>query len=409
MVQQQPDDAPQTASASNGTSLSNPSDSSDLISPEANQIANSSMPEASEWDDEDVDADVDFDAEGYGGNSGGTPTSGAATYEHHHFTCDRNQGLVRIDKFVVDHVAHASRTKVQAAAEAGNILVNGKPVKANYRVKPADEISIVMSYPPCEVEIVPQNIPLNIVYEDDALLVVNKPAGMCVHPGFGNYDGTLVNALAWHLRGLPMFSDVKDPRPGLVHRIDKDTSGLLVIAKTEQAKMNLAHQFFVKSTERTYVALVWGSMEQDHGTIRGNIGRSVRDRKVMDVFPEDSNVGKHAVTHYDVLERLGYVTLVQCHLETGRTHQIRAHFRHIGHPLFGDQHYGGDQILRGTTFPKYRQFVTNCLQLLPRQALHAKTLGFLHPVTNERMLFDSPIAEDLQTCIDKWRNYISNR
>lgn len=336
-------------------------------------------------------------------------TGGGQTYEHHHLTVDSGQNLIRIDKYVVDHVAHASRTKVQAAADAGNILVNGKPVKSNYRVKPGDEISIVMSYPPRDIEIVPQDIPLDIVYEDDSVIVVNKPAGMCVHPGFGNYDGTLVNALAWHLRSLPMFQDMKDPRPGLVHRIDKDTSGLLVVAKTEKAKMGLAHQFFVKSTERSYIALVWGLMEQDSGTIRGNIGRSVKDRKVMDVFPEGSGIGKSAVTHYETLERLGYVSVVRCRLETGRTHQIRAHFRHIGHPLFGDSHYGGDQILRGTTFPKYRQFVTNCLSALPRQALHAKTLGFTHPETDEFMRFDSEIASDMTDVIDRWRKYVENR
>lgn len=334
---------------------------------------------------------------------------GQSTYEHFHFTVDGGQNLIRIDKYIVDHVSHASRTKVQSAADAGNILVNGKAVKANYKVKPGDEISIVMSYPPREIEIVAQDIPLDIVYEDDSLLVVNKPAGMCVHPAFGNYDGTLVNALAWHLRGLPMFQDVKDPRPGLVHRIDKDTSGLLVVAKTEKAKLDLAHQFFVKSTERSYIALVWGLMESDVGTIRGNIGRSVRDRKLMDVFPEDSGIGKSAVTHYEVLERLGYVSVVRCKLETGRTHQIRAHFRHIGHPLFGDQHYGGDQILRGTTFPKYRQFVQNCLTALPRQALHAKTLGFTHPETGEMMRFDSEIAADMADVIDRWRKYVSGR
>lgn len=364
-------------------------------------MSNEKMREEEDWD-EGQELDTDDDGRADAAASG-------ELFEHYHFEADRNQGLVRIDKYVVDHVAHASRTKVQAAAEAGNILVNGKPVKANYRVKPADQISIVMSYPPREVEIVPQDIPLDIVYEDDDLLVVNKPAGMCVHPGVGNHDGTLVNALAWHLRGLPMFADVKDPRPGLVHRIDKDTSGLLVVAKTEPAKMDLARQFFEKTTERSYIALVWGLMEADSGTISGNIGRSQRDRKVMDVYPEGSGIGKHAVTHYEVLERLGYVSLVRCRLETGRTHQIRAHFRHIGHPLFGDAHYGGDQILRGITFPKYRQFVANCLALLPRQALHAKTLGFTHPASGERMLFDSEVAADMTACVERWRTYVSGR
>lgn len=354
--------------------------------------------QADEWDDEEVDTTADDER----------PAS-AGSYEHHRFVCDRNQSMIRIDKFIVDHVSNASRTKVQAAADAGCIIVNGKPVKANYKVKPADEISIVMSYPPREIEIVPQDIPLDIVYEDDAVLLVNKPAGMCVHPAFGNYDGTLVNALAWYLRSLPMFADVKDARPGLVHRIDKDTSGLLVIAKTEAAKLHLSNQFFVKSTERTYLALVWGIMDSDTGTIRGNIGRSLRDRKIMDVFPEGSDVGKHAVTHYEVVERLGYVTLVRCKLETGRTHQIRAHFKHIGHPLFCDAAYGGDQILRGTTFPKYRQFVANCMRALGRQALHAKTLGFEHPVTGERMSFEIPLATDFEECVAKWRNYVSNR
>lgn len=353
------------------------------------------MRDDDEWDD-DADDDSPESAEAAGGDG---------LYEHYHFVADRNQGPVRVDKYVVDHVARASRTKVQAAAAAGNILVGGKPVKANYRLKPGDEISIVMSWPPREVEVVPQDIPLDIVYEDNELLVVNKRAGMCVHPGVGNHDGTLVNALAWHLRELAMFADKSDPRPGLVHRIDKDTSGLLVVAKTEAAKMDLARQFFEKTTERTYVALAWGLMEADSGTIRGNIGRSTRDRKVMDVFPEESGVGKSAVTHYEVLERLGYVSLVRCRLETGRTHQIRAHFRHIGHPLFGDAHYGGDQILRGTTFPKYRQFVANCLSLLPRQALHAKTLGFAHPATGERMMFDSEIAPDMAECVERWRTY----
>lgn len=352
-------------------------------------------------DDQADDILADGDSEGQAG--------AGQTYEHHHLTVDSGQNLIRIDKFVVDHVAHASRTKVQAAAEAGNILVNGKPVKANYRVKPQDEISIVMSYPPHEFEIFPQDIPLDIVYEDESVIVVNKPAGMCVHPAVGNPDGTLVNALAWHLRGLPMFANVKDPRPGLVHRIDKDTSGLLVVAKTEHAKTELSRQFFEKTTERSYVALVWGVMDPPSGTIRGNIGRSVRDRKVMDVFPEESGIGKSAVTHYEEIERLGHVSVVRCILETGRTHQIRAHFRHIGHPLFGDSHYGGDQILRGTTFPKYRQFVTNCLAALPRQALHAKTLGFTHPETGQMMRFDSEVAADMADVIDRWRKYVENR
>lgn len=329
-------------------------------------------------------------------------------YEHYRFVADPKQGLLRIDKFVVNRVEHASRTKVQEAAEAGNILVNNVAVKANYRVKPGDVVSIVMSYPPREIEIIPQDIPIDIVYEDDSLLLVNKKPGMVVHPGYGNYTGTLVNALAWHLKELPLFNS-DDPRPGLVHRIDKDTSGLLVIAKTEKAKICLAKQFFNKTTTRSYVALVWGTMETDEGTIIGNIGRSLKDRKQMDVFPPESEYGKHAVTHYKVLERLGYVTLVECRLETGRTHQIRAHFRHIGHPLFNDERYGGDQILKGTTFAKYKTFVQNCFDILPRQALHAKTLGFMHPETEEYMEFDSIVPDDMTLCIERWRSYISGR
>lgn len=329
-------------------------------------------------------------------------------YEHYRFVADPKQGLLRIDKFIVNRVEHASRTKVQEAAEAGNIRVNDKPVKANYRVKPGDVVTIVMSYPPREIEIIPQDIPLDIVYEDDALLVVNKRPGMVVHPGYGNYTGTLVNALAWHLKDLPLFNS-KDPRPGLVHRIDKDTSGLLVVAKTEEAKTALARQFFEKTTTRSYIALAWGQMENDHGTIVGNIGRSNKDRKQMDVYPPDSGIGKHAVTHYKVIERLGYITMVECRLETGRTHQIRAHFRHIGHPLFNDERYGGDQILKGTTFAKYKQFVSNCFEVLPRQALHAKTLGFMHPVTGEYMQFDSELPADIVECAERWRNYISGR
>ncbi len=329
-------------------------------------------------------------------------------YEHFRFVADKKQGLLRIDKFIVNKIEHASRTKIQEAADAGNILVNDTPVKANYRIKPGDVVSIVMSYPPREIEIIPEDIPIDIVYEDDSLLVVNKRPGMVVHPGYGNYTGTLVNALAWHLKDLPLFNS-QDPRPGLVHRIDKDTSGLLVVAKTEAAKMHLAKQFFDKTTTRTYIALVWGQMENDEGTIVGNIGRSLRDRKQMDVFPVDSGIGKHAVTHYKVLERLGYITKVQCRLETGRTHQIRAHFRHIGHPLFNDARYGGDQILKGTTFAKYKQFVYNCFQILPRQALHAKTLGFIHPATGEMMQFDSDLPADMVECIEKWRNYIASR
>lgn len=352
----------------------------------------------SEFDSDIIDDDIEDAVE---------PTDGGQ-YEHYRFVADPKQGLLRVDKFLVNRIEHASRTKVQEAADNDCILVNGTAVKANYRVKPGDVVTIVMSYPPREIEIIPEDIPINIVYEDDDLLVVNKNPGMVVHPGYGNYTGTLVNALAWHLRDLPLFSG-NDTRPGLVHRIDKDTSGLLVVAKTEKAKLSLARQFFNKTTSRTYVALVWGQMENDEGTIVGNIGRSVSDRKQMAVYPPDSGIGKHAVTHYRVLERLGYVTLVECRLETGRTHQIRAHFKSIGHILFNDERYGGNAILKGTTFTKYRQFVNNCFEVLPRQALHAKTLGFAHPTTGEYMEFDSEIPTDMAECIKRWRTYIVGR
>lgn len=332
---------------------------------------------------------------------------GEELFEHYRFTADPKQGLLRIDKFLVNRLENASRTKVQEAADAGNILVNNQPVKSNYRVKPGDVVSIVMSYPPREIEIIPQDIPLEIVYEDEVLMVVNKQAGLVVHPGHGNYSGTLVNALAFHLKDSPLFK-TGDPRPGLVHRIDKDTSGLLVIAKTEQAKVFLARQFFEKTTTRSYIALVWGQLSENSGTIKGHIGRSLRDRKQMDVFP-DGEYGKHAVTHYQVLERLGYVTMVECRLETGRTHQIRAHFKHLGHPLFNDERYGGHLILKGTTFAKYKQFVQNCFDILPRQALHAQTLGFVHPTTGQYLSFSCPLPNDMVECIQKWRTYIAAR
>ncbi len=328
-------------------------------------------------------------------------------FEHHRLTVDPGQSLLRIDKFLANRLVNASRNRLQQAADAGNILVNNVPVKSSYRIKPYDDIQIVMDYPKRELKIIPENIPLNIVYEDDQLIVINKPAGLVVHPGHGNYTGTLVNALAWYFKDLPLFNTT-DPRPGLVHRIDKDTSGLLVVAKTELAKTSLAMQFFDKTTERKYLALVWGSVKDDSGTITGNIGRSPKNRQVFMVFPEGDH-GKHAVTHYKVLRRIGYVTLVECQLETGRTHQIRVHMKYINHPIFNDANYGGDEILRGTTFSKYRQFVMNCFKILPRQALHAKTLGFIHPVTKEKMLFDSELTDDMATAIEKWENYISNR
>lgn len=328
-------------------------------------------------------------------------------FEHHRLTVDPGQSLLRIDKFLANRLVNASRNRLQQAADAGNILVNNVPVKSSYRIKPYDDIQIVMDYPKRELKIIPENIPLNIVYEDDQLIVINKPAGLVVHPGHGNYTGTLVNALAWYYKDLPLFNS-SDPRPGLVHRIDKDTSGLLVVAKTELAKTSLAMQFFDKTTERKYMALVWGSVKDDSGTITGNIGRSPKNRQIFMVFPEGDH-GKHAVTHYKVLRRIGYVTLVECQLETGRTHQIRVHMKYINHPIFNDANYGGDEILRGTTFSKYRQFVMNCFKILPRQALHAKTLGFIHPVTKEKMLFDSELPDDMATAIEKWENYISNR
>lgn len=328
-------------------------------------------------------------------------------YEHHRLTVDAGQSALRIDKFVSNRIENASRSRIQAAADAGNILVNGKPVKPNYKVKPNEEIVIVMDYPRRELKIIAEDIPLNIVYEDDQLLVINKPPGLVVHPGHGNYSGTLVNALAYYFKDLPLFNS-EDPRPGLVHRIDKDTSGLMVVAKTELAKNKLALQFFEKTTERRYHAIVWGSVKEDQGTITGNIGRSLKNRQVFTVFPEE-DFGKHAVTHYKVLRRIGYVTLVECKLETGRTHQIRVHMKYINHTLFNDSNYGGDKILRGTTFSKYKQFVHNCFQVLPRQALHAKTLGFIHPTTGEKMLFNSDLPEDMTSAIDRWENYIANR
>jgi 23S rRNA pseudouridine1911/1915/1917 synthase len=328
-------------------------------------------------------------------------------FEHFRLIVDPGQSQLRIDKFLSNRLNDISRSKIQAAAEAGYILVNGHPVKANYNVKPNDDIRIVMDYPRHELKIIPENIPLNIVFEDEHLIVLNKPAGLVVHPGHGNYTGTLVNALAWYYRELPLFNG-EDPRPGLVHRIDKDTSGLLVIAKTEQAKVKLALQFFEKTSERRYHALVWGIPKESEGTITGNIGRSLKNRQVFTVF-QDEEFGKPAVTHYKILKEIGYVSLLECRLETGRTHQIRVHMKHINHPLFNDSTYGGDQILRGTTFTKYRQFVQNCFKMLPRQALHAKTLGFTHPTTGEQMWFDSELPEDMGTVIQKWDNYIANR
>jgi len=328
-------------------------------------------------------------------------------FEHYRFHADPGQSLIRIDKFLYNKLVGISRTRIQEAANAGNILVNEGPVKPSYRVKPEDVITIVLPHPPRNFELIPEDIPLEIIYEDDDLLVVNKKAGMVVHPGVGNLTGTLVNALMYHLKDNPLFSSGEE-RPGLVHRIDKNTSGLLVVAKTESALNRLASQFFHKTTRRTYLALVWGDLENEEGTIRGHIGRNPRDRKVMYVFP-DGLQGKEAITHYRVLERLGYVNLVECRLETGRTHQIRVHFQFIGHPVFNDPEYGGDRLLRGTTFTKYKQFVFNCFEMLPGQALHASTLGFVHPSRGEEVLFNSPLPEGFKQVLDRWRTYIQGR
>lgn len=333
---------------------------------------------------------------------------GVELYEHFHFIADKGQELLRIDKFLTTRISKTSRNRIQHAAEAGCILVNGKPVKSNYRVKPLDDIKIVMDRPRYDFEVIAEDIPLDIVYEDDYVLVVNKPPGLVVHPGHGNYSGTLVNALAWHFKDNPDY-DVTDPRMGLVHRIDKDTSGLLVVAKTPYAKTNLGKQFFDKTTRREYVAVVWGVPDPAQGRIEGNIGRSLHDRLQMAVYPPDSDLGKHAVTHYEVIENLGYVSVVKCVLETGRTHQIRVHMKHIGHPLFNDARYGGDAILRGVRTSAYSRFIDNCFTLCPRQALHARTLGFTHPETGKEMFFTSEIPADMTALMDKFRAYSPNQ
>lgn len=336
-----------------------------------------------------------------------TDNDGNPLYEHFRFVADKGQTLLRVDKFLVARLEKSSRNRVQQAADAGCIIVNGKPVKSNYRVKPFDVVQVVMDRPRYEFEIIAEDIPLDIVYEDATVLVVNKPAGMVVHPGHGNYTGTLVNALAWHFRNTPDY-DVNDPRLGLVHRIDKDTSGLLVIAKSPDAKTDLGRQFFNKTTRREYVAVVWGEPSPAVGRIEGNIGRNPKDRLQMAVFPAGGPDGKHAVTHYEVIERLGYVSVIRCVLETGRTHQIRVHMQHIGHPLFNDARYGGDRPLRGVISSKYRQFVDNCFEVCRRQALHARTLGFRHPVTGEEMNFSTPVPDDITALIDRWRQYGQN-
>ena len=331
----------------------------------------------------------------------------AELYEHFRVVVDKGQSQVRVDKYLFERLVNSSRNRIQKAADAGLIMANGKPVKSSYKVKPCDVLTVMMDRPRYDTDIIPEDIPLDIVYEDNDLMVVNKPAGLVVHPGCGNYHGTLVNAIAWHLKDNPKY-DPNDPQVGLVHRIDKDTSGLLVVAKTPDAKTHLGLQFYNKTTKRKYNALVWGVVENNEGTIEGNIGRNPKDRMQMAVLSDPAQ-GKHAVTHYRVLERLGYVTLVECVLETGRTHQIRVHMKHIGHTLFNDERYGGNEILKGTHFSKYKQFVNNCFETCPRQALHAMTLGFVHPRTGEEMFFTSPLPEDMTNLIDKWRNYISNR
>jgi 23S rRNA pseudouridine1911/1915/1917 synthase len=328
-------------------------------------------------------------------------------FEHHRIVVDKGQQLMRIDKYLVNRLVNTSRSRIQAAAEAGNILVNEQAVKSNYKIKPEEVISLVLPHPPRDTEILPEDIPLDIVFEDEHILVINKEAGMVVHPGVGNYNGTLINALYHYFRDLPLFQS-GDMRPGLVHRLDKNTSGILLIAKTELALNRLARQFYDRTTSRKYLALVWGTLDEEEGRIEGHIGRDLKDRKKMAVF-SDASRGKPAVTHYKVIERLGYLSLVECQLETGRTHQIRVHFKHIRHPLFNDETYGGDQILKGTTFTKYKQFVENCFQVLPRQALHAKSLGFEHPVTGEKMFFDSELPEDMMQVIEKWRRYTVGR
>lgn len=326
-------------------------------------------------------------------------------FDHHHIVADPNQSLLRIDKFLMDRLANVTRNKVQNGIRDGLAKVNGETVKPNYKVRPGDDIHIYLTQPPRDEEVVPEDIELNIVYEDEHLMVVNKPAGMVVHPAYQNWSGTLVNALAYHFKNLPEMKG-NEGRPGLVHRIDKDTSGLLVIAKTEDGMNGLAKQFFDHSIERTYYALVWGEPAEPKGTIHVNVGRSLKDRRITACFPE-GDFGKEAITHYEVLQNLRYVSLVKCNLETGRTHQIRAHMKYLGHTLFNDATYGGNEVLQGTVFTKYKQFVQNCFKIIPRQALHAKTLGFIHPVTKKPMQFDSELPEDFAQVLDKWERYVN--
>ena len=326
-------------------------------------------------------------------------------FEHYKFTVDPGQELMRMDKYLLNFIQNTSRSRIQMAAKADCILVNGNPEKQNYKVKPGDIITVLMETPPRNLEIIPENIPIEVIFEDEDLILINKPAGLVVHPAYGNYTGTLVNALTYRFQGLAT-KEGEPVRPLLVHRIDKDTSGILVVAKREEAQMKIAQQFFNHTIERKYCALVWGDFEEDEGTVTAKVGRNLKDRLIMTTFPDDSEYGKHAVTHWKVLERFGYVTLIECQLETGRTHQIRVHLKSIGHPLFNDETYGGNQILKGTTFTKYKQFVNNCFELMPRQALHAKQLGLVHPTTGETLFFDSELPPDFKAVVEKWRNYV---
>ena len=326
-------------------------------------------------------------------------------YEHFRLKVDKGQSSMRVDKYMANMLSGISRNRIQEAADAGHVLANGKPVKCSYKIKPNDILTVVLDFPKNEVTIIPQDIPINIVYEDDDIILINKQPNLVVHPGFGNFDGTLLNAVAWHLRDNPDF-DANNPHIGLVHRIDKDTSGLILVAKNEASKTNLSSQFFYKTTSRTYNALVWGVIKEDEGTINGALARDPRDRMLFTVFDEKENpLAKHAVTHYKVLERFAYCTLVEGRLETGRTHQIRVHMKHIGHTLFNDERYGGNEPLKGVRTAKYKQFVNNCFEICPRQALHAKTLGFTHPTTGERMEFNSELPQDMQLLLEKWRKY----
>jgi 23S rRNA pseudouridine1911/1915/1917 synthase len=325
-------------------------------------------------------------------------------FEHHRIVVDRGQALIRLDKFLMQRLPNVTRTKLQEAIHLGFVKVNDRTVKPNHKIHPEDVVTVSLPEPPRDTEVIPEDIPLNIIYEDDHLMIVNKPAGMVVHPAHQNWTGTLVNALAWHFKQLPEMPG-NEGRPGLVHRIDKDTSGLVVIAKTEIALTRLARQFFDHTIERTYCAIVWGVPDPPEGTIDVHLGRSPKDRRVTIAFPE-GDIGRHAITHYRLLQDLRYVSVVECRLETGRTHQIRAHMKHIGHPLFNDAMYGGDKVLKGTVFSKYKQFVDNCFQIIPRQALHAKTLGFVHPATGEKMFFDSELPDDIKSVIEKWEHYV---